>query len=1032
MWNIVYNRITIAIIFAILFLSVPVPVFALDPSKSIPQYVHDVWQIEDGLPQNSVNDIEQDAQGYLWLATLEGLVRFDGVTFTVFNKTNIDAIKSNEMRSFYLDNKNVLWIGSYGGGLIRFENGIFTSFGKEDGLDETRVWEISGSDIAGIWLATHEGLYRYQNGAFTCFTAEDGLAGNDVRCVHVDKDGKVWAGTMNGLSLFEHGSFKTFTTEQGLSHNKIKSIARDSRGRLWIGTHSGLNMLENGSFSIYTTKHGLIHESVIGIFEDSSGAMWFGTEGGISRLFDGVFSSFTTEQGLSQNIIRSFFEDREGSLWVGTETGGLNRLREGKFTPYTKHTGLPVDLIWSFFEDSDGRLMIGSGEGLVVFKEDTFSLFRREADFSSNTISALYEAQNGTFWVGTSGDGLFIFKDGAFESFPGQDEVSNDYILSLNEDIYGNLWIGTRDGLRQLKDGKVTFFSTKDGLAGNVVRYIEATIDGGLWIGTGTGLSYYKEGKFKKYTTEDGLSSNAVFSIHTDADESLWLGTYGGGLNRYKSGSFHHITTKQGLFDDVVYVILEDSNNNLWMSGNKGIFCVSKQEFDDFIEGKIDSIFSPSYGVCDGMKSRECNGGLQPAGYHTEDGKMWFPTIKGAVSIQPDHLKINTVVPPVYIVHLLVDGEEIKPGGQLKLKPGVQKLEFHYTALSYAVPKKVMFKYKLEGYDTEWADAGTRRVAYYTNLAPGSYTFRVKACNDDGLWNEAGASFSFQKMPYFYETSWFMFSIAALILLLMFTIYRLRIRHMKRRERELESLVALRTKELREISLQDSLTGLRNRRFVTEIVKPETMIFAERKKYMLEHKGPRSVHPIDSYMGIFILDIDHFKVVNDTLGHDAGDRILKQFSNLLSLAIRKDDIVVRWGGEEFLIILKHTSYSFIEKFARNIKDVIEHTEFIVSEDPRKTVNKTCSIGYVSFPFHKEAPDLISFEQAIMLADLGLFYSKKNGRNLAVGVLPTEKLPTQSNLVQILSSINYGIEKGFLRIEAHSIRVRQQVTRVMDN
>lgn len=990
-------------------------VSALDPSKSIPQYVHEVWEIEDGLPQNSVNDMEQDARGYLWLATLEGLVRFDGVSFTVFNKANTEAIVGNEMRSFHRDGDDVLWVASYGGGLIRLEDDRFTSYGREDGLTDTRVWEVSGSDGAGVWLATHDGLFHYDGESFRRYGPEDGLAGDDVRCVHVDEDGTVWAGTMNGLSRFDGHGFRTFTTRDGLGHDKVKRIARDRGGRLWVGTHTGLSVLEDGRFTTFTTADGLVHESVIGIFEDRSGALWLGTEGGVSRLHDGSFSSFTTEQGLSQDIVRSFFEDAEGSLWVGTETGGLNRFRDGKFVPYTRHTGLPVDLVWSFLELSDGSLAIGSADGLVIRKEGTFTLYPRESGDSNNMVSATLEDSNGTFWVGTNGDGLFVFRDGEYRSFPGREALEADFILSLEEDGDGTLWIGTRAGLRRLRDGEVTFYSTADGLAGDVVRHIEAVEDGSLWIGTGTGLSHLQDGRFTNYTTEDGLSSDAVFSIHRDVDGTLWLGTYGGGLNRYRDGVFHHATTREGLFDDVVYVILDDGAGNLWMSGNKGVFRVRKTEFDDLVTGRLDIVLSPSYGVSDGMKSPECNGGLKGAGCRTSSGRMWFPTIRGAVSIDPDRIPHNEVAPPVHVERLIADGEEVSSTVPIELPPGVGKLEFHYTALSFAGPQKVLFEYMLEGYDTEWVGAGTRRVAYYTNLPHGEYVFRVRACNNDGVWNEAGASLVFRLMPHVYETPWFIALASLSVVGVLLGAYRRRIHRLERREQELEALVELRTRELREASLRDSLTGLRNRRFVTEIIRPETEIFAERKQYLHENGGPRPSHPVDNHLGIFLVDIDHFKAVNDSLGHEAGDRVLRQFAEILTGAMRKDDIVVRWGGEEFLVVLKHTAYGFIETFAGRILDLVSKHEFVVADHSGQTVRKTCSVGYVPFPFHPDDADRITFEQTIMLADLGLYHSKRNGRNRATGVLPTGVHAAPEQVTAMLASLEYGIDNGLVRL-----------------
>jgi diguanylate cyclase (GGDEF)-like protein len=988
------------------------PAAALDPHKAIPQFIHDAWEIEDGLPQNSVADIVQDAEGYLWLATREGLVRFDGVQFTIFDKTNTDAIRSNAIRALYLDEQHVLWIGTYEG-LVRREKDTFTVLGREAGLTDTRIWDVAGSPAAGIWVATEAGLYRLRDGAFTRFTTENGLAGDDVRVVHADADGQVWAGTMNGLSCLRDGVFRTYTTRDGLAHDKVKSLYRDRQGRLWVGTHTGVSRLDGDAFTTFGTGDGLVHDSVIGIFEDTAGSMWFGTEGGLSRWVDGRFSSFTVGQGLTQNTVRSFFEDPEGSLWIGTDTGGLNRLREGKFTPYTRDSGLPGDLIWSFYETRDGRLLIGSSEGLIVKDGEAFTLHRRDTGASNNSMAALHQSADGTIWAGTRGDGLYVFADGAFRGFPGREQLARDYVHALAEDGEGSLWIGTRAGLRRLRDGAVTSYTQREGLAGDEVRAILPLPGGALWIGTGTGLSLFRDGTFTNFTTAEGLSSDAVFALHRDADGTLWLGTYGGGLNRYRDGTFRHVTSRDGLYDDVVYVILEDAAGRLWMSGNKGVFHVWKRDFDDRVAGRSGDVRSSHYGVAEGMKSRECNGGLQWAGFETADGRMWFPTIRGAVSVDPRRLPRNRLPPPVHVERLIVDGQGLPPGRR-EIAPGAQKLEFHYTGLSYAVPDQVQFRYKLEGYDDEWVEAGTRRVAYYTNLPPGNYTFRVRASNNDGVWNESGASLTFVKQPFFWQTAWFAVCVTLLTGVGLFAAHRRRIRRLRRRQRELQALVDLRTQELREASLCDALTGLRNRRFVQEIIRPETAVLAERRQYVLEHDTPPA-RTGDRWVGVFLVDVDHFKEINDTEGHEAGDRVLQQIGQLLTRAVRKDDVVVRWGGEEFLVVLRHTDWDFLVEFGSRVRRQVAEADLVISDHPRATLRRTCSVGYAPFPFHRAAPQALSFEQVVMLADLGLYHAKRSGRDCAVGVLPGDAAPRPADVPHMVKSLGYATSAGLVQL-----------------
>jgi signal transduction histidine kinase len=358
--------------------------------------------------------------------------------------------------------------------------------------------------------------------------------------------------------------------------------------------------------------------------------------------------------------------------------------------------------------------------------------------------------------------------------------MSDNEVLAIAEGRRG-LWVGTAAGLN-LFDGKnFTVFTTRDGLSNDSVWALLEDRAGDLWIGTdGGGLNRFRDGAFYAYKSGDGFSSDIVLSLYEDRAGDLWIGT-SGGLSRYRNGQFTSYTTREGLFDDVIFQILEDDSDNLWMSCNKGVFRVSKSELNDFAEGKRKSITSVSYGTADGMSSRECNGGIQPAGWKSRDGRLWFPTIKGAVVIDPNKLRINEQPPPVTIEQVIVDGQATGPSADLRLEPGARRLEFHYAGLSFLSSEKVRFKHKLEGYDNEWIDAGTRREAIYNNLAPGSYVFRVVACNNDGVWNEAGASFGFYLKPRFYQTYWFYLACALAISLLVWALYRLRIRQIRAR-----------------------------------------------------------------------------------------------------------------------------------------------------------------------------------------------------------------------------------------------------------
>ncbi len=786
--------VSLCAIMALCFACIPAAL-ALDPDKSVRQYVHNAWQTDDGLPQNYVQAIIQTRDGYIWLATQEGLVRFDGISFTVFDKRNTPELRENNIQALYEDRTGAVWIGTEGGGLVRMRDRMFTAFTTEQGLADNIVDAIFEDRAGALWIGTLRGLNRFKDESFTLYTTADGLASNIVLAVYEDRAGALWVGTEGGLNKFEDGRFTTYKTKDGLANDLVRSIFEDRTGALWIATRSGLTRFKDGRFSSLTSRDKLASDSVRAAFEDSDGNIWIGTNGGLNRLTEGRITTYTTADGLTNENIAAIFEDREGSLWVGTYGGGLNRLKDGKFTVFTKESGLSSDFAQPVCQDRAGALWIGTAGGLNRLKDGKITSYTEKNGLVSDTVLSLCEDRTGALWIGTAG-GLNRLQGGRLAAFTKRDGLSDDEVLSICEGRDGALWVGTASGLNRFDGKRFTAYSTEDGLTNNSIWAMSEDRAGALWIGTdGGGLNRFKDGKFISYTTKDGLASDIVLSIYQDRTDALWIGT-GGGLSRLKEGHINSYTTADGLFDDVVFQILEDEKQNLWMSCNKGVFRVSRAELEEFADGKTNKITSLSYGTADGMKSRECNGGFQPAGWKTADGKLWFPTIKGVVMIDPADIRFNDQPPPVVVERVIIDSESISARDNLEIGPGKRRFEFHYTGLSFLAPEKVRFKYKLEGFDRDWIDAGARREATYNSLSPGYYKFRVIASNNDGVWSETGAAFDFYLKPYFYQTYWFYMICAALLGLACWGLYRLRVRQMQAR---FSAVLAERNRIAREI-----------------------------------------------------------------------------------------------------------------------------------------------------------------------------------------------------------------------------------------
>ncbi|MFS8084011.1 MAG: two-component regulator propeller domain-containing protein, partial [Acidobacteriota bacterium] len=777
-----------------------------DPTRDLSQFRHEVWLTENGLPQNTVHSITQAKDGYVWIATEEGLARFDGIRFTVFDKQNTPELKSNDVRVLLEDSRGALWIGT-ADGLLRLLDGKFTAFTTENGLPSNVIDVLCEDDNGSLWVATAAGMARFSDNVFTSSMPEAEFPKGGVKALFEDREGALWIGSSDGLARYKNGAVAKYSTQDGLANNSVISIKQDKDGRLWVGTTDGLSQLEGNRFHAYTTRDGLPNNRIISLGVDHEGSLWVGTAGGLSRFADKHFSNFRDSEGLANEIILSISEDREGSLWIGTESGGLNLLKDKKFTTFTSKEGLSSDLVKSIYEDRQHNIWIGTnGGGLSLYKDGKFTSYTTSDGLSSNVILALFGDGEGNLWVGTP-DGLNRFRDGKFKIFTSADGLANDFVRSIYADHTGNLWIGTRGGLTRLRGDRFNVYTTADGLPSDFVGTIHEDAQGGIWIGTLGGLSKFADEKFTTYTTREGLSSDVVISLHEDAEGALWIGTSGGGLNRLNQGKFTAYTTLKGMPDDVVYCILEDFQNNLWLSSNKGIFRIDKKDLEDFANGTVASISPVLYGPADGMITRECSGGGHPAGWRSADGKLWFATIKGVAMIDPGKIKLNDQPPPVAVEQIRVDDESVSPAKTIELAPGKSRLEFYYTALSFVAPEKVRFKYKLEGFDSDWVDGGTRRIAYYTNLRPGRYRFRVIASNNDGLWSPTGASFELYLKPHFYQTYWFYALCTFILAILVWQLYRSRL---KRIESQFGVVLAERNRIAREIhdNLAQELLGI--------------------------------------------------------------------------------------------------------------------------------------------------------------------------------------------------------------------------------
>lgn len=808
-------------------------VLALDPHKAVSQYIHHVWR--DELPQGSVLCITQTQDGYLWFGTYEGLVRFDGVRFVVFNKQNTPAIQSNRIVSVYEDHQRRLWIGTIGGGAVCYADGRFTSYTTREGLLNNTVRAFYQDRNETLWIGTDGGLNTWKENQFSSFTRADGLSSNLILAFLQDSTGKLWIGTEGGgINLFDGKQFQTFSTTDGLPDLSIYAICEAQDHSLWIATERGICRFADGRFSPVPPQPGLVSSFILAIYQDRDQNIWVGTnDRGVSRAVNGVYSAYTEAEGLSQNVVRCFFEDREGSLWIGTNNG-LNRLQNGKFTPLTTNEGLSGNYVRSISQDPAGRIWIGTdGGGVNCFENGNITHYTTTEGLLSNLVKSVLPSRTGQVWIGTD-RGLNCLENGKLRAYTHKQGLSYEVVYSLWEDQTGAMWIGTDGGgVYVFRNDIFTAYTMAQGLRSNRVRALFEDRSGAIWIGTINGLNRLSNGKIESFAEPPSLSSNNVFSFYQDETGDLWIGT-SDGLHRYRNGSFTCYTTNDGLFDDVAFQILEDRHGFFWMSTNKGIYRIARQAFDDYDRKVIAVLPCVAYGKPDGMQASQCNGASQPAGWKMQDGSLWFPTTAGAIAISPDHIATNPLPPPMVIEQVVADGEVLPTAKKLSVDPGKKYIEIHYTALSLLWPDKVRFQYQLVGYDPKWIDVGTRRVAFYTKVPPGEYRFQVRACNNDGVWNETGVTMVLHIKTPWWMTSWAIVFYAGAGIGSFYGVVQWRLQTLRRRAEQLEFKVTERTNELAQTVEQLQLAKSESERKNTELKVAKDQV--DQKNRELDHK----------------------------------------------------------------------------------------------------------------------------------------------------------------------------------------------------
>lgn len=954
-----------ALWFCALWLAIVAPASALDPTRAIPQYTHTWYQ--EQLPQNTVLSIVQRRDGSMWFATFSGLARYSGAEFEVIDKRSAKTLESTAIMSLLEDKAGTLWIGTLNGGLYRLRGnrGVPERVGLPAPINS--VFAIAQDSHGGFWFGTNAGVLRMDAAGTRLYGESDGIARVPIRGMTADTKGGVWvAMDGGGVAHFHDGTVELLGVAEGLPDMGAIDVHADRAGTLWVGTQSGLARYRNGRFQHVPAAAALDGKRIFTILGDREGNLWAMVDGaGLCRLNAQGLQCAQNIQSLSHDAVLFMFEDREGNLWIGGTNSGVHRISDAKLA--TAVGTLDSNSVRAIHEDASGTLWVGTeGAGLAVLRGFTLVPYPHNDRLPSVFVRALHGDADGNLWVGTLEGVSRIAPDHRATHFKTDSGLPGANVYAITADAAGGIWLGTSAGLAHLRDGRITVV---DAVGTTDIRALYQDRHGRLWIGQQSGLQCLRGARLDRCGTADGLPTSSVLAFHEAADGTMWVGT-SKGILRLRDGKITRYTERDGLHDDVAFTILDDGVGGFWTSSNRGIARLAKSDFPAFDNGAIAALRPRLFGRNDGMLSNQANGASQPSGLRARDGRLWYATPRGLVMVDPARLRHNQLPPLVSVERVVVDAVNQDPDRIRPVSTGGQKLEFHYAAMSFVSPDAVRYRYRLDGFDSEWVDAGTRRVAYYTNLRPGDYAFRVIAANNDGVWNNTGDSVAFSIVPEYYETQWFRTLLGLVAIAALVALYRFRVWRLRANERELMHVVAERTDALRKANAElmrmaslDGLTRIGNR----------AAFDAALARLWDDHRAR------GASLAVILCDIDEFKAYNDTYGHQAGDTALIRVAATLQAQARLGtDVAARYGGEEFALLLATLKLPDAIAAATRLLDAVRQLG-IPHRASTVAPHVTLSIGVVAL-----IPDgNVSSEQAILAADQALYRAKNEGRDRVV-------------------------------------------------
>ncbi len=963
---------------------------SLPEVKRYHQYWQDRWSVEDGLLQVVAASIAQDSQGYIWVGSQVGLSRFDGVKFTHFTPEEYPEI-NGYINKILSDSSGHLWVATTNGLSVRQKNLTFQQVKKPNNYKKLNNSKFKINNM--IELADKRILVSSNHGIFTVnnknLTYQELVLKKHKQIatfgLFADEQ-SIWLGHLGFITEIRNGTEKIYSLGKESQSVKVEHITQ-YQNKILLGTTDGIYQLINGKLVKHTQHPVLSNVPIESMMVDSRQELWIGTNLGLFHLINSnVYEYIDNNNPKAFKVIRSMLEDKEGNLWLGSYVHGIARLRQGSTYNYSIESGLTDPLVWSVFPRDDNSLWIGTNSGLNKFENESFSLEVSSEKLPHPVVYTLFEDPS-QLVIGTR-TGIAFYKNKKITMPSKQEAIMHSHIRSIISDDNTGYYFGTNNGLFHLTNNQFKQYNLATNGDNLSIRHIIKSSQNNLLLGTTKGIYQFSSGVIEKvYPQQSEENIDITFIYQNTDDNSLIVGTASSGLLYNKNSQWHLFNKKNsGLPTPGGFFIVKDANDIVWISSYNGMYRFPYNNIRLLINHKIDNL-GTQYILSDtpqssGAEKSDCCTGAGTAKGILNNNALILPSRTGLIMLDTNHISTNLIAPFSIIErikhsnkwHTVINSKEKRV-----LNNNARDIVFEFTAPTFQDPQGIFIQYQLSGYDEQWKkleDVSKRQVSY-TNLPAGNYQFKIKASNNSNIWQKYPTTLSFQILPYFYETWWFILTIIVSVIYLLKLWYKKRVLFFKNQQLILEAEVKKRTQELSiankkltNISYTDPLTGLKNRRYLHEQISKDIAYFNRLKA------SPANA---DSTIVLMMIDIDHFKMINDTFGHSIGDKVITKLSEVLLTELREDDYIVRWGGEEFLIVARAVERENSDHIARRLCKKIEATNFDNELKAHKKI--TCSIGFALLPFFEDSNQVdLSWEEVVDIADKALYLVKQNGRN----------------------------------------------------